>query len=376
VLAGVTTWFAARVLDVPRWKFLTGVFVVMFVKTGLTFVAPATLVMAIDPYTNPYKPWEHYQFWSWLGPFLAHQIGATTAFTFTLFYLVFSVLFTVLVVRWLFRTLEDQAARIAILIFALIPVSAAPYYWVFTDSLTLFLMALALYVPRNWIALFVIGTALGMQHFEQASIAMAACTFALAWTARRGKRLDYDWRWAASLLVGTIAGKVVLTIVFSRLGIELNSGRLWYVLKLWPHMIRRFAYGWHFIVFSMFAVGWVVVIAFIKRKSPESEPFGVAVLGLFLLLPISQDPTRVYAILTFPLIAVFVLRNSEFLAGIGRELVGLLVMLWLLVPWMFVWQGKPLVGAMPYNLQEAAHRLGQPAEPVAPRPGPVDPRFF
>src|SRR5690349_22503335 len=169
----------------------------MFVKTGLTFVAPAFLQMAVDPYHNPYQPWEHYLFWSWLGPFLAHCIGATTELTFTLFYLVFSVLFTVLVVRWLFKHLEENLARVAVLIFALVPASATPYYWVFTDSLTLFLMACALYFPRNWIAVFVIGVALGMQHFEQASLAAAAATFALAWTARRGKQLAYDWRWAA-----------------------------------------------------------------------------------------------------------------------------------------------------------------------------------
>jgi hypothetical protein len=353
------------------------VFVVMFVKTGLTFVTPATLDMAIDPYTNPYdKPWEHYQFWSWLGPFLAHQLGATTELTFTLFYLGFSVLFTVLVVRWLVRTLDDQAARVAVLLFALVPVSAAPYYWVFTDSLTLFLMACALYVPRNWIVLVVIGTALGMQHFEQAVVATAAATFALAWTARRGGRLAVDRRGALALLVGPIVGKVLLLLVFSRLGIDVNSGRLWYVASQWSRLLQRFAYSWHFIVFSLFAVAWLVVIPFIRRKSPEAEPFGVAVLGLFLLLPISDDPTRVYAIVTFPLFCVFVLRNTDFLVSLGRELIGLLAFLWLLVPWMFVWHGKPLVTAVPYDIYRAVNYLGIPPDDLMPRPPPNDPRFF
>jgi hypothetical protein len=376
VLDGITSWFAARVLDTPRWKFLAAIFGVMLLKTGITVATGPTLVMAVDPFTNHYKPWEQYQFWTWLGPFLAHQIGATTALTYTLFYLAFSILFTVLVVRWLFRALDENVARVAVLVFVLLPISALPYYWVFTDSFTLFLMAAALYVPRSRLGQLVIGIALGMQHFELASIAMAATLFALAWTARRGGRLAYDWRWAATLLVGAIAGKVVLLLVFSHLGIDVNSGRLWYVLKLWLQMMRRFAYSWHFIVFSMFAVGWLVVIPFIKRKSPESEPFGVAALGLILLLPISQDPTRIYAIVTFPLVAVFILRNSEFLARIGREMIGLLVVLWLLVPWMFVWQGKPLVTALPYDLYEAAYRLGFPDDGDAPRKGPRDPRWF
>lgn len=378
MLSSVTSGFAAWVFDTPRWKYLAVIFGVMLAKTGVTFVAPSTVAMAVDPYTNPFShPSEHYQFWSWLGPWLAHQLGATTEVTFTLMYLGFALAFTVLVVGWLLRSLDDATARVAVLVFALLPVSAAPYYWVFTDALTLFLMACALYVPRNPLLLIALGTALGMHHFEQGVIATGAATFALAWTARRGTQLAYTWRWSLALLVGVVIGKVLLVALFARWGIEVNSGRLWYLASQWGHLVRRFAYSWHFVVFSMFAVGWLVVIPFIRRNRAESHPFGVAVLGLFLLLPISDDPTRVYAIVTFPLCCVFLLRNPEFLATLGRELVGLLVLLGLLVPWMFVWHGRPLVTALPYNVMKAVYEASPgPVDGPMSRPGPRDPRWF
>lgn len=369
-LSGVTSRFAAWVLDTPRWKFLAVLFTVMFFRTGMTFVAPALLPIAKDPYHNPFtNPYEHYLFWSWLGPFLAHQVGATTPLTFTLFYLTFSLLFSLLMVRWLFTRLEEPHARIAMLIFALLPVSATSYYWIFTDSLTLFLMACALYVPRNAPALFLIGVALGMQHFEQAFFATGAALFALAWTGRRGVRLAYDWRWALTLLIGAMAGKALLVAIFAHLDIHVNSGRLFWLIKAWALMLRRFAYSYHFALFSAFGVGWLVVIHFLRRPSPETRPVGLAILGLLLLLPISDDPTRVFAIVTFPLVCVYFLRNPSFLATIPRQTVGLLALLWCLVPWMFVWSGKPIVSAAAYDLYTAIHHL------LDTRFVPKDPRF-
>lgn len=141
--------FASRlgswVLATPRWKFLTVLFTLMFFRTGVTFVAPTLVPIAEHPYRNPFTdPYEHYLYWSRLGPYLAHQVGATDAATLTMFYFVFAILFSILMVRWIFAVLDDRLARVAMLVFALLPVSAVPYYWIFNDSLTLFLLACAL----------------------------------------------------------------------------------------------------------------------------------------------------------------------------------------------------------------------------------------
>lgn len=370
LFGGVTARLAALVLDTPRWKFLTVLFLATFFRTGVTFVAPALLPIAQDPFHNPFQnPYEHYLFWSWLGPFLAHTVGATTAFTFTLFYLGFSIAFTALMVRWLFANLDEAAARTALVVFSLLPVSATSYYWVFTDSLTLFLLAAALYFPRAWPVVLVLGVGLGMQHFEQAAFGSAAALFALVWAGRRGVTRRYTWRWALALLVGAVIGKLVLVAIFHHHGIHVNSGRWFWLRKGWPIMLRRFAYSYHFAIFSAFGVGWLVVLRYLRRTGAEVRPVAVALFGLLLLLPISDDPTRVYAIVTFPVLCLFFLDDRDFLASFDRAALGTLVLLWILVPFMFVWSGKPIVSAAAYDLYKGIHHL------FHTRYSPVDPRF-
>jgi len=356
-------------LDTPRWKYLTVLFGLLFLRTGVTFVAPVLVPIAQDPYRNPFtSPLDHYVYWSWLAPFLAHQIGATDGVRLTLFYLAFSILFSILVVRWLFAGLADHLARVALLIFALLPVSAVPYYWIFNDSMTLFLLACALFVPRTWIVLLLLGIGLGMQHFEQAFFATGGAFVALFWAERRGARLRHDWRWALALLAGTTAGKLLLALLFVRLDVEVNSGRLLWLAETWPLLLRRFAYSYHFALFSAFGVGWLVVVRFLGRPGPEVLPAGATLLGLLLLMPISDDPTRVYAIVTFPLLCAVLLRNAEFLATIRRDTVGRWALLWCVVPWMFVWAGRPLVSAIAYDLLTVLHHLfGISAAPRDPR---------
>jgi MFS family permease len=369
VIEPVTTRLAAWVFETPRWKFLTVLFALMLVKTGVTFIAPAMLPIARNPYVNPFpNPYEHYLFWSWLGPWLAHQLGATSAFSFSLFYLVFSLLFSLLMVRWMCTRLPDDLARTAVLVFALLPVSAAAYYWVWTDSLTLFLLACTLHVPRNWLLLFALGVALGMQHFEQAAVGSAAALFALGWSARRGRRFDHDWRWALAILVGTIAGKVLLTLIFAHHHIEVNSGRWFWLVKAWAKMLRRFAYSYHFALLSAFGVAWLVMLQYARARTVEALPLVVTLGGLLLLMPISDDPTRVYAVVSFLVLGAMVLGNGGFLAQVKPH-VGLLLLLWLLVPWIYVWSGRPIVSSAAYDVLRAVHAI------IGDGKVPVDPRF-
>jgi hypothetical protein len=351
VSSKLTDRLAAWVLDTPRWKFLSALFVLMFLRTGVTPVAPALVRLAKDPYTLPWTdPYQHYLFWSWLGPFLAHLVHATTKPMFTLFYLAFSLGFTALMVRWMFTRLDESRARVAVLIFALLPASATSYYWIWTDSLTLFLLACTLYFPRGYPVLVMLGVGLGMQHFEQASFAAAAALFALAWAQWRGHRGAYGWAWAASILVGAIIGKAVLIAVFAHYDIHVNSGRFFWLAEMWPVLLKRFAYTFHASVFATFAVGWFVMVSFLRRAHPATRPTAVALFGLMLLLPISDDPTRVYAIVSFLVVCAFVLSDAEFLATIDRPTVGRLALAWLVVPWVFVWAGKAMVSATGYNV--------------------------
>ncbi|MGJ0485684.1 MAG: hypothetical protein ACR65R_14325 [Methylomicrobium sp.] len=118
--------------------------------------------MAQNPFINPFSnPNFHYQFWSWLGSFLAWLLGATTLKSLCLFHLAFSFAFSLLFIKAIFSWFPDQLARTSLVLFSVLPVSATAYFWVGHDSITLFLMVFSLAYPRKLPVIFLAGIALG-----------------------------------------------------------------------------------------------------------------------------------------------------------------------------------------------------------------------
>jgi hypothetical protein len=327
----------------------------------------ASRLIAQDPFTNPFQdPNAHALYWSWLGPFLAWLLGATSPAAFFALHLVLSVGFAVLFIVTAFSHLPEREARISLVLFSVLPVSATAFFWVSTDSLTLFLMMLALALPQRWPVGALVGTVLGTQHFEQAFFAFGALlTGSLlarwgGWTAGR------PLHWTLALLLGTVAGKLILVVLFHLLGVEVNSGRLYWLARHLPLLLEQFFLHFHVILFSVLGLGWLALIKYAERGR-ESLPFLVALAGLMLLLPISGDQTRVLAVVTFPLLAGFWLFSSHFLASLSDRWVAWLLMAWVIVPWGWVWGGVPRWSAFPYDIAYLLHHaLGWP--PALPDP--------
>ncbi len=134
----------------PASRLVTAVLLLGLVKTGVWQIPNfgASRLIAQDPFTNPFQdPNAHALYWSWLGPFLAWLLGATSPAAFFALHLVLSVGFTVLFIVTAFSHLPEREARISLVLFSVLPVSATAFFWVSTDSLTLFLMMLALALP-------------------------------------------------------------------------------------------------------------------------------------------------------------------------------------------------------------------------------------
>lgn len=100
---------------------------------------------------------------------------------FFIFHLGFSIAFTALFIKLVFSRLPERSTRIALILFALLLVSATTYFWVGSDSLTLLLLLLllllALSFPHSILMTLAIGIMLGMQHFEQAFFAVGGLLF-------------------------------------------------------------------------------------------------------------------------------------------------------------------------------------------------------
>lgn len=336
----------------PTWKLVSTILLIMLFKTGVWCIPSieASRLIAQYPFMNPFEdPLGHYLLWSWLGPFLAWVVGAEGQCSFFLFHFIFSIAFTFLFIKMLFVYFSDRDARTSLVLFSLLPVSATAYFWVGTDSITLFLMLCAFIFSGFWFITLLIGVALGMQHFEQAFCAFMGLSFAMSISKHFRVQIKYSTRWALTMLVGVIFGKLVLMGIFDYFNINVNSGRIYWIKLRFLSMLHQFFFHIHYILWSILGLGWIVVLKYFE-KGRISLPFLLCLFGFMILLFFSEDQTRVFAIISFPLIATFWLFNCEFIGSLSKQLVSGLFLLWIIIPWGWVWQGMPKWSVFPYDI--------------------------
>ncbi|VXC06812.1 hypothetical protein [Massilia sp. 9I] len=348
------------IFEAKAWKLLLVLGLLTLFKTGIWYIPimHASLAIAQNPFVNPFAadPNAHYVFWSWLGPYLAWLVGATGKLSFFLFHLVFSFAFTLLFVKIAFDNLPQELARKSVILFSVLPVSATAYFWVCYDSITLFLIMLALAFPQRLLIASIVGVLVGMQHFEQGFFGAGGLLFALLLSQRQGYFLRYSWKFALALLIGIIVGKLVLVGIFRHYEVQVNSGRMHWLRDHLGFLFNLFIYHVHGIFWSVLGLGWAVALRF-TDWGRKSIPFFLTLAGLCLLLPISGDQTRVLAIVSFPLITAYWLLNQDFLGKVGRHETAWLFIIWAMMPWSWVWDGEPKWSAFPYDVAFVLHHL-------------------
>jgi len=311
------------------------------------------LKIAQNPFVNPLEsPDSQYLFWSWLGPFLAWLVHLNHNLTqFILFHFFFSIGFTSLFFKMAFANFNEKVARTACIIFMILPVSATSYYWVSGDSITLFLMLLAMVLINHRIPMLFIGIALGMQHFEQSFFAVLAISIAVfsEWKFNKKSKPRASVLSLFILLTSIILGKLLLYVIFQHYYIQVNSGR-WYWLKAHRKLLaQQFLLHIHSVFWSIFGIGWIFFLKFQKEKK-SFYSFFLGLIFLCLLLPVSGDQTRVLAIVTFPLVYLYWLSNKHFLEGLTTKEMTEFTALWILIPWSWNWGGVPKWSAFPFDL--------------------------
>jgi hypothetical protein len=121
-------------------------------------------------------------------------------------------------------------------------------------------------------------------------------------------------------------------------------------------LLKQFFFHFHYIVWSVLGLGWLVALRF-TDWGRQSLPFFLVLAALCLLLPVSGDQTRVLAIITFPLVAAYWLLNRDFLESISRRELTWLFVAWALMPWGWVVGGSPKWSAFPYDMAYLLHQL-------------------
>jgi hypothetical protein len=359
------------------WKLVAAIMLIMLVKTGVWHIPnlDKSRLIAQNPFLNPFNDqYLHTLYWNWLGPFMAYLIGAKDRWSFFALHLLFSAGFTALFIGTVFRRLPDRAARVSLIVFAVLPVSATAYFWVSPDSLTLFLMMCALASPERRKAAPLLGVALGLQHFEQAILGFFGLLLALLISRRHGEPSAYTLAWALSLLAGIVAGKMILVAMFHLLDAGVSYGRLKWLIEHHEMLLGNFFLHFNYILWSSLGVGWIVLFKYIDEES-SCACFTIPLSFLMLLLVISGDQTRVFAITSFPLICVFWLLGSNLPARLSNRFVAWLFLAWLVVPWGWVWAGEPKWSVYPYDVAYLLNRsLGWFSVPSNPALWPFSAR--
>ena len=331
---------------------------ISFIKTGVWYVPniDGWWPMSLNPFRNPFHdPLGQYVFWNWLGPFLAWLLHIRNPTSFMYFHLCFAIAFTVSFLWYIFSTFQETQARTAFVIFLSFGSSAMGYYWIGMDSITLALMMFIVLVRHHPVAALLLGVALGMQHFEQGFFAFGAVLFALIYSRWLKTTTAFSLRWAICAFLGVLLGKLVLVLLFWHLHIHITDRR--YYFGHYYHMfLEMFYYHVQYILWSFLGAGWFAVAKFADRGK-RTIPFFVALAGLMLLQLTVSDETRVFWIVSFPLLAVYLVLDTEFLDYIGSGVTASVFAIWLFAPFPYSWGGRPLVSIFPYNIELLLHRL-------------------
>lgn len=355
----ILTFTERLIYKYPVWKLASLIFIVVLFKTGIWYIPNlgASQLIARNPFVYSFQdPNADYLYWSWLGPFLAWFAAATSDLSFFIFHLLFSLGFTVLFVTVAFAKLPDREARTSLVLFSVLPVSATSYFWVGYDSITLFLMMLALATPRVLPVVLFSGIALGMQHFEQAFFGAAGVLFALILSNRNKDEMEYPIKWALALIIGVIIGKIVLFAVFKHFSVSVNPGRIYWMRQHLRPLLYEFFFHFHYIVWSVLGLGWIIAIKYLD-DGKRSAPFFISLGAQLVLLSVSADQTRVLAIVSFFLVSVYWLLSHNFLTQISNQLASLIFLIWLVSPWSWVWGGLPKWSVFPYDVAYITHGL-------------------
>lgn len=339
------------IFESPFWLFFLSLFLLTFLKVGFWYIPNLDLFyqISLDPFKNPFPdPNSHYLIFTWLSPFIGWMLGISTWFKFFLLHLFFAIAFSLIYALSVNIKFHGDQRRISLICLTILPVSGSIYYWIGPDALTILLMLLIFCFSRKISIYFLLSVLLGLQHFEQGFISMASLLLGAAINNRFAVKNNFPTRFYVLTLLGIILGKMIQTFLFSHFGLNLNSGRIFWLQQHYSVLTGQFVFNFQYILWSMIGLGWVLVIHYIGTVK-NYQGFLISFLVLQFLAPVVQDQTRVLSIIMFPIFLNYFLFNYDFLRTVSRLQCSVVFFFWLLIPWGWVFSGKVQVSVLPYT---------------------------
>lgn len=335
------------IFGIHFWLFYSFILIISGLQNGLWGGLQTYLLFLIseDIFKNTLAthPLDQWMYTSFLGPVLAYftffnqSVYTYIVLQFTIFFVFFPLLILALRHRH-----GDFSARTFLLFFFLSPLANILLTWLGTpDMLTILLLMLFIIFidkpPVVFLAIFL----LSINHFEQGAV-VCISVIIFSWITGRNR--------IASIfaLIALILGKISLDwyfvshnfgVEYSRLDYVEDAGRYQYFRAFLSNPFALF-----FSFYNLFGIFLAAYLVYFGKKSRITIAFLVYNVMAFLVVLITLDQTRVFAMLTFPAVLLLLtspqfqqLEESE--KDFFKQVLAIIFILGLWMPRFVVWNG-------------------------------------
>jgi hypothetical protein len=225
----------------------------------------------------------------------------------------------------------------SILLFAILPALSTIFYWVGMDSFTFLLMTIYLNLRLKPQLALLVGLIGGLHHFEIIFVS-AVSLFVYELVREKDFRKSKAFIGSVMLLVGVSAGKILLTLVFEVNQVVVSKNRISIGisgLKSNFELIEKYGF---LIYYSMLGSIWIILLIAIIKHSRESIALLSAIIIPLVVVLFVRDSSRVIQLTSFLPIAIGLLSNKEILTKISDKTIKIVLLIWLIIPWVWIWQ--------------------------------------
>jgi hypothetical protein len=336
-------FFTNSILKLNTRNILILLFLISLFKNGIWY-HPALwnmLEIAKNPFENVFglETQKYYLYSSWLSPFFAYILGIKSKIYFFIFHLFLAILYLFLTITLIKKSIKTENLKKSLIIFLIFPVSMTSFYWVGYDSLILLLMVISLYKNRNYLITFMCSIGIGLQHFEIGFVSIMvifiASIFERIFYVNK-KKIKISFIFKITFITGLIIGKIILYKIYN--DESFVDGRLQWISDALLHLLYNFYFNFYNILWFSLGAGWLIIIHFFLNQK-QKWPFLISLFALIFVLPFVDDHSRVFSACSFMLIMIYILCNDEFLDTVSLKQLSLFFLIWILLPYSWVWQG-------------------------------------
>ena len=352
---------------IHRKSVLFGTFIFLSVLKSGIWVFPGIYGshrVSLSPFAQVfYSEYEQYLMTYWLASFIAHIIGIKTAASFIFFHFIFGILTLIILFRFIRMKVSHENQGKSLLLLAILPAISTVFYWIGMDTFILFIMACLAVNYKKPIPLLIFGVFGGMHHFE---IMLAGTATLLFYNLIRSNSLNIfkirkylqvsDIRSAFIMVLGVCIGKIILVSIFVINDIDVARDGIALGLYYFSKSAKLAATNFIPILWSMLGAVWIFFILALQQKSRESLALVLSSLIPLALVFIVLDETRILQLTGFLFILFGLITNENFLSKLSNKLIKIILVLWLFMPWIWVWQ-KVFGSVTTFSIRYALSRI-------------------